>query len=289
MLRDTDFTKYITLESKKMKIKNIYFDETARLYMLIESAIFGDNIANKKLGFYGLDTQVTFIPSVWSGTPFSLKKLGEGRLLLDPTKAPLQYNQMKACDIDCPHLVRSLRKEEYQNEKGCYVKQSSLIFKVRKVHKNPIIERTLPPKSYNFRLSVWGDVSAIQDKKIMYLLRALMLNAKQHFAYSVNPPPLLKDLIMKSESKPLSAYNSLMKGQSVYFGNKSTQDQDMLKSMIAGIAPAIKCRSLGDGNPYLPTCGSCKTPCDGQAIKGKPKLILASRKEDLIPFLKLKA
>ena len=272
-----------------MKIKNIYFDEAARLYMLVESAIFGDNISNKKLGFSGLDTQVTFIPSVWSGTPFSLKKLGEGRLLLDATKNPLKYNQMKACHEDCPHLVKSLRKMEYKQEKGCYVKQSSLIYKVRKVHKNPIVEGYLPKKSYNFRLSIWGDVSEIQDESILYLLRALMQNSRQHFAYSVNPPLILKDLIMQSESKPLNAYNTLMKGQSVYFGNKSKQDQDLLKSMIAGIAPAIKCRSLGDGNPYLPTCGTCKTPCDGRDIKGKPKLVLASRKEDLIPYLKIKS
>ena len=57
-----------------MKIKNIYFDEKARLYMLIESAIFGDRINNRKLGFNGLDTQITFIPSVWSGRKESLEK-----------------------------------------------------------------------------------------------------------------------------------------------------------------------------------------------------------------------
>ena len=274
-----------------MKIKNIYFDKQARLYMLIESAIFGDQINNRKLGFNGLDTQVTFIPSVWSGRKESLEKLGEGRLILDETKAPLAYNQMKACDDNCPHLVKKIRKHQYSTEKGCYVKNSSLINKVKKVHLNPIIERVLPPKSYRLRVSVWGDVSKIQDESILYLIRGLILNSMQHFAYSVNPPLILKGLVMKSESNPFQALQSLESGHSVYFGSKDQEKQDLLKDLVKGQFSSIQCLSLGDGDPYLPTCGTCRTPCDGRYIKDKPKLILASlpSKSNRIKALKEKA
>lgn len=244
--------------------------------MLIESAVFGDRINNRKLGFNGLDTQVTFIPSVWSGRKESLEKLGEGRLILDPTQAPLAYNQIRACDEACPHLVKKIRKHEYNTEKGCYVKNSSLINKVKKIHQNPIIERVLPPKSYRLRMSVWGDVSKIQDESILYLLRGLILNSIQHFAYSVNPPLILKGLVMKSESNPFQALQSLQNGHSVYFGSKDQDKQALLKDLVKGQFPAIRCLSLGDGDPYLPTCGTCRTPCDGRYIKEKPKLILAS-------------
>jgi hypothetical protein len=274
-----------------MNFCNITYDNRGDVWILLEGLIFGDHIANRKLGFGGLDMQVTIIPSTWNGRPESIDKLGAGRLQLVKSRAPLAANQKTACDDDCPHLVKSIRKEEYKEEKGCYVKMSSLIGKVRKVHKAPLkIVPALPAGSYKLRCTVWGDLSSVKDTANLLYIKALIERSSQHFAYSVNPPNMLKELVMKSESDPLKVIDSLQAGHSVYFGNKDPKKQDDLKALVKPLGFAvIQCLSLGDGSPWLPTCSTCKTPCDGSYVREKPKLILASLPEKSTRIIQIRS
>ena len=261
-----------------MNYVNITYDNGGDVWILLEGLIFGDQIANRKLGFGGLDMQITIIPNTWHGTSSSIDKLGTGRLRLVKNRTPLAANQLAACDKDCPHLVRSIRKEGYEDEDKCYVKMSTLVGKVKKVHKNPLkIFPALPIGSYKLRSTVWGDLSSVKDIANLLYIKSLIERSSQHFAYSVNPPPMLKGLVMKSESDVSKVIDSLEGGYSVYFGSKNPKKQAELKALVKPLGYAvIQCLSLGDGSPWLPTCSSCRTPCDGSYVRNKPKLILAS-------------
>ena len=258
------------------KLRNII--EDTKLFILFESGVFGDSIANRKLGFTDKDIQVTLIPKIYyvkSESAFNAFS-ENGRLDIAYIKTPLKENQLQACDLQCSHLVKSIRIPEHQNQGPCYVKGTTLHNKALKVHESEIKEAIFTKKTFKIRFTIWGDMSRIENPKILRLFKQLMNFSSQHYAYSVNPPKILKSLVMKSVTTSHEAIESMNQGYSCYLGNKEFYDHGLLK--YASGKPLIQCFSLGDGDPLLPTCSSCKTPCSGHG-SFCPHTILASNKE----------
>ena len=151
------------------KLRNII--EDTKLFILFESGVFGDSIANRKLGFTDKDIQVTLIPKIYyvkSESAFNAFS-ENGRLTIAYSKTPLKDNQLQACDLKCAHLVKSIRLPEYHNQGPCYVKGTTLHNKALKVHESELKEAIFTKGTFKIRFTIWGDMSRIENPKILRL------------------------------------------------------------------------------------------------------------------------